>query len=222
MGFDDQLNSRQKKRLKPIFLGGDHSVAIGTVAGAAAVGPLGLIWVDAHGDFNTPATSETCNVHGMALAILLGKGPVELVDVGRKGPKLKPGQVVLIGLRDLDHQEKEQLKESGCSVFTMRDIDELGMHAVLKKTLKILAHCKQLHLSLDLDSIDPNEAPGVGTPVVGGLTYREAQLIMETVHDTDRLLSFDIMETNPILDNSNRTAQIAVSLTASLFGKSIY
>jgi arginase len=104
----------------------------------------------------------------------------------------------------------------------MRDIDELGMHAVLKKTLKILAHCKDLHLSLDLDSIDPNEAPGVGTPVVGGLTYREAQLIMETVHDTDRLLSFDIMETNPILDISNRTAQIAVSLTASLFGKSIY
>ena len=206
----------------PIFLGGDHSASIGSIGGVTEGGECGVIWVDAHGDFNTPTTSETRNVHGMALAILLGKGPAELVDVGRKGPKLKPGQVVLIGVRDLDHQEREQLKESGCTVFTMRDIDELGMHAVLKKTLKILADCRQIHLSLDMDSLDPNEAPGVGTPVVGGLSYREAQLVMETVHDTDRLLSFDIMETNPILDNSNKTAQIAVSLTASLFGKSIF
>ena len=159
----------------------------------------------------------------MALAILLGKGPVELVDVGRKGPKLKPGQVVLIGLRDLDHEEKAQLKESGCSVFTMRDIDELGMHAVLKKTLKILAHCKQLHMSLDMDSIDPNEAPGVGTPVLGGLTYREAQLMMETVHGY-RQPAVTRYHGEQTLYSTTATgrAQIAVRLTASLFGKSIY
>lgn len=205
----------------PIFLGGDHSASIGSIGGITDHRECGVIWVDAHGDCNTPATSQTCNVHGMALAILLGKGPKQLVDVGRKGPKLNPRHVVLIGVRDLDHQEKENLKEFGCTVFTMRDVDELGMHAVLKKTLKILTKCTYIHLSLDMDSIDPIEAPGVGTPVAGGLSYREAQLLMETVHDTGRLLSLDIMETNPILDNSNRTAQVAVSLTASLFGKSI-
>ena len=205
----------------PIFLGGDHSASIGSIGGITDDCECGVIWVDAHGDCNTPATSQTRNVHGMALAILLGKGPKQLVDVGRKGPKLNPRHVVLIGVRDLDHQEKENLKESGCTVFTMRDVDELGMHAVLRKTLKILTECTYIHLSLDMDSIDPIEAPGVGTPVAGGLSYREAQLLMETVHDTDRLLSLDIMETNPILDNSNRTAQVAVSLTASLFGKSI-
>jgi len=205
----------------PIFLGGDHSASIGSIGGITDDRECGVIWVDAHGDCNTPATSQTCNVHGMALAILLGKGPKQLVDVGRKGPKLNPRHVVLIGVRDLDHQEKKNLKESGCTVFTMRDVDELGMHAVLKKTLKILKECAYVHLSLDMDSIDPIEAPGVGTPVAGGLSYREAQLLMETLHDTDRLLSLDIMETNPILDNSNRTAQVAVSLTASLFGKSI-
>jgi len=205
----------------PIFLGGDHSGSIGSIGGVSDSEACGLIWVDAHGDFNTPATSETCNVHGMALAVLLGKGPDELVDVGRSGPKLNPSHVVLIGVRDLDLLEKLGLKESGCSVFTMRDVDELGMHTVLKKTLKILGDCQHIHLSLDMDSIDPNEAPGVGTPVAGGLNYREAQLLMETVHDTGRLRALDIMETNPILDNRNRTAQVAVSLTASLFGKSI-
>ena len=205
----------------PIFLGGDHSASIGSIGGVTDSGECGVIWVDAHGDFNTPETSGSCNVHGMTLAILLGKGPQRLVNLGRKGAKIKPGQVVLIGVRDLDLGERESLRESGCTVFTMRDIDETGMHAVLKKTLKILAGCQRIHLSLDMDSLDPNEAPGVGTPVTGGLTYREAQLLMETVHDTGRLLSLDIMETNPILDNSNRTAQIAVSLAASLFGKSI-
>ena len=157
----------------------------------------------------------------MALAILLGHGPKQLVNLGRKGSKLNPRHVVLIGVRDLDQEEKDNIRKSGCSVFTMRDIDELGMHVVLKKTLAILAACKQIHLSLDMDSIDPIEAPGVGTPVAGGLSYREAQLLMETLHDTRRLMSLDIMETNPILDTSNRTAQVAVSLIGSLFGKSI-
>ena len=205
----------------PIFLGGDHSASIGSIGGVTHDGDCGLIWIDAHGDFNTPETSETGNIHGMALAILSGKGPKELVDVGRKGAKLKPEQVVLIGPRQLDETEKENLRASGSTIFTMRDIDEWGMSRVIARGLEKLGECRHIHVSLDMDSIDPNEAPGVGTPVAGGLSYREAQLLMETISDTGRLLSLDIMETNPILDISNRTAQVAVSLVASLFGKSI-
>lgn len=205
----------------PIFLGGDHSASIGSIGGVTHDCDCGLIWIDAHGDFNTPETSETGNIHGMALAILYGKGPQELVDVGRPGAKLKPEQVVLIGPRQLDETEKENLRASGCTIFTMRDIDERGMSSVIAQALEKLSDCQHIHVSLDMDSIDPNEAPGVGTPVAGGLSYREAQLLMETISDTRRLLSLDIMETNPILDVSNRTAQIAVSLAASLFGKSI-
>ena len=155
----------------------------------------------------------------MALSILLGKGPRELVNVGRKGPKVSPENVVLIGVRDLDCEEKVLLKNSGCTVFTMRDIDELGMHRVLRQALGVIGHLPSIHLSLDMDSIDPQEAPGVGTPSPGGLTYREAQLIMETIAETGRLSSVDVMEINPILDQCNRTAQTAVSLLASLFGK---
>jgi arginase len=210
-----------KEEVIPVFLGGDHSAAIGSIGGVTHERECGIIWIDAHGDYNTPETSQSCNVHGMALSILLGRGPQELVDVGRKGAKIKPENVVLIGVRDLDPIEKRTLRESGCTIFTMRDIDELGMHMVLKQALAQLTRFERIHLSLDMDSLDPNEAPGVGTPVPGGLSYREAQLLMETICDSGRLLSLDIMETNPILDISNKTAQIAVSLTASLFGKSI-
>jgi arginase len=210
-----------KEEVIPVFLGGDHSAAIGSIGGVTHERECGIIWIDAHGDYNTPETSQSCNVHGMALSILLGRGPQELVDVGRKGAKIKPENVVLIGIRDLDRIEKRTLRESGCTIFTMRDIDELGMHMVLKQALAQLTRFERIHLSLDMDSLDPNEAPGVGTPVPGGLSYREAQLLMETICDSGRLLSLDIMETNPILDISNKTAQIAVSLTASLFGKSI-
>jgi arginase len=192
----------------PIFLGGDHSASVGTVAGVTHSGPVGLIWVDAHGDFNTPETSATSNVHGMSLAVLLGKGPSELVNVGRPGPKVSPEQAVIIGVRDLDPEEKVMLRNSGCTIFTMRDIDEIGMHSVLLKTLEKLGALPRIH-------------PGVGTPSHGGLTYREAQLLMETIADTGKLSSVDIMEINPILDIGNRSAQMAVSLMASLFGKSI-
>lgn len=205
----------------PIFLGGDHSASIGSIGGVTHDGACGLIWVDAHGDFNTPDTSDTDNVHGMVLSILLGSGPKELVDVGRKGAKLEAGDVVLIGVRDLDHQEKLLLKNSGCTIYTMRDIDELGMHRILKQSLDKIAHRSTIHLSLDMDSIDPQEAPGVGTPCAGGLTYREAQLIMETIADSGKLQSVDVMEVNPILDTCNHTAQVAVSMVASLFGKTI-
>lgn len=205
----------------PIFLGGDHSGSIGTIGGVTHNNPTGVIWIDAHGDFNTPSTSASCNVHGMSLAILQGEGPAELVNVGRIGPKLQPEDVVLIGARDLDREEKKMLKESGVTVFTMRDIDEHGMHAVLLKTLAKLEHLENIHLSLDMDSMDPVSAPGVGTPSRGGITYREGELIMETLADCGKISSMDIMEINPILDVSNQTAQMAVALTASLFGKSI-
>ena len=205
----------------PIFLGGDHSAAIGSIGGITHDGPCGLIWVDAHGDFNTPETSDTGNIHGMSLAILLGNGPRELVNVGRKGPKVLPEDVILIGVRDLDMKEKIRLKTSGCLVYTMRDIDERGMHGVLREALGRINHLAKIHLSLDMDAMDPGEAPGVGTPSPGGLTYREAQLIMETIADSGKLQSVDVMEINPILDHCNRTAQVAVSLLASLFGKTI-
>lgn len=205
----------------PIFLGGDHSVAIGTVGGVTAAGPCGLIWIDAHGDFNTPQSSPSGNVHGMPLATLLGDGAPELVNVGRVGAKLVAQDVVVIGLRDLDPAEKERLKQSGMLLFTMRDIDEQGMGQVAKIALEHLGHCGRLHVSLDVDALDPNEAPGVGTPVPGGLSYREAQLLMEIIADSRRLASLDIVEINPILDQSNRTAEVAVELAASLLGKSI-
>jgi arginase len=217
-----QLGRRAiKEDTIPIFLGGDHSASIGSIGGVTHQHDCGLIWIDAHGDFNTPDTSITGNIHGMTLAILCGHGPQELVDVGRPNAKLNPEQVVLIGPRELDEIEKNNLRASGCTIYTMRDIDEWGMSRIIAKGLEKLSRCEHIHVSLDMDSIDPNEAPGVGTPVPGGLTCREAQLLMEIISDTGRLHSLDIMETNPILDIANRTAQTAVSLTASLFGKSI-
>jgi arginase len=205
----------------PIFLGGDHSASIGTVGGVTHDAEVGLIWIDAHGDFNTPETSTSQNVHGMALAVLLGLGPQELVDLGRPGPKVKPENSVLLGIRDLDEKEKILLKNSGCTVFTMREVDEIGIRAVLSRTLKQFSHLDRIHISLDLDVMDPLDAPGVGTPSQGGLTYREGQLIMEILADTKKLHSVDIMEINPILDIQNRTAQMAVNLISSLFGKKI-
>jgi len=205
----------------PIFLGGDHSAAIGTVGGVTHNTEVGLIWIDAHGDFNTPETSDSQNVHGMALAALLGLGPRELVDLGRPGPKVKAENVVLLGIRDLDDEEKILIRDSGCTVFTMREVDEIGIRAVLSQALDKFSHLDNIHISLDLDVMDPLDAPGVGTPSQGGLTYREGQLIMEILADTRKLHSVDIMEINPILDIQNRTAQMAVNLISSLFGKKI-
>jgi arginase len=205
----------------PIFLGGDHSASIGTIGGVSHNTEIGVIWIDAHGDFNTPETSASQNIHGMPLAVLLGLGSEELVNVGRPGPKLKPENVALIGIRDLDTKEKDMIKESGCRVFTMRDIDEIGIRKVMTETLNGFSHLDKIHISLDLDVMDPLDAPGVGTPSQGGLTYREGQLIMEILADTKKLHSVDIMEINPILDIQNRTAQMAVNLVASLFGKKI-
>jgi arginase len=205
----------------PVFMGGDHSLAVGSIGGVSHYEPVGLIWIDAHGDFNTPETTPSGNIHGMCLAALLGEGFWELAQVGRRGPKLQASDVVMIGIRELDPQEKERLRQSGIAVFTMRDIDERGMARVAREALNKLSHLKRLHVSLDLDGLDPMEVPGVGTTSPGGLTYREAQLLMEIIGDTRQLCSMDIVEINPILDNKNRTAEIAVELAASLFGKKI-
>ena len=205
----------------PLFLGGDHSVSIGTIGGVTHGRPTGVLWIDAHGDFNTPETSITGNVHGMPLAILLGRGEPTLVDVGRPGPKLRPADVAVLGLRQLDPRERELLKSSGTNLFTMRDIDELGASNVLRQALASLGHVPHLHVSLDMDAVDPAEAPGVGTAVRGGLTYREAQLLMEIIADTGKLASMDVVEVNPVLDCDNRTARIAVELVSSAFGKAI-
>ncbi|MCX5839709.1 MAG: arginase [Deltaproteobacteria bacterium] len=206
---------------KPIFLGGDHSMSIGTIGGITHETPCGVVWIDAHGDFNTPDTSTTYNIHGMALAVLTGQGIPELVNVGRPGPKLNARDIVIIGVRSLDEKERIRLKQSGIAVFTLRDIDEYGISHITRQALETLAQHERIHVSLDMDCLDPLEAPGVGTPVSGGLTIREAHLVMEIIADTRRLASMDIVEINPILDEQNRTAKIAVDLIVSAFGKSI-
>lgn len=206
----------------PLFVGGDHSIAVGTVAAVTRHDdPMGLIWIDAHGDINTPDTSPSGNIHGMPLAILMGDGHEALVNVGRPGPKIQPENVVMIGLRDLDPVEKKRLKNSGITVFTMRDIDEQGISSVANKAVMKFAHLKRIHLTVDMDALDPLEAPGVGTPVPGGITYREAHLLMEILADSKKLTSMDLVEINPILDVANKTAGLAVELTLSALGKSI-
>ncbi|MFN8457604.1 MAG: arginase [Anaerolineae bacterium] len=205
----------------PLFLGGDHSIAVGTVGGVTHDSPAGLIWIDAHGDFNTPHSSPSGNLHGMPLAALLGLGAPELVNLGRPGPKLTAADVVLIGVRDLDVGERNLLRESRIKVYTMREIDERGLAAIANEALARLSHLPRIHVSLDMDSLDPNEAPGVGTPVAGGLTYREAHLLMEIIADCACVDSIDVVEINPILDERNRTAKIALELIASLLGQSI-
>jgi arginase len=205
-----------------IFLGGDHSISSGTVSAMDAHGgDVGVIWVDAHGDFNTPAITPSGNVHGMALASLLGQGPPELTDIGRAGAKLRPAEAVILGARDLDPKERVALRESGVLVISMREIDEMGMAAAARQALDRLSGRSKVHISLDMDSLDPNEAPGVGTPVPGGLTYREAHLLMEILSDSGKVGSLDIVEVNPILDDRNRTARLGVELAASLFGQRI-
>jgi len=202
-----------------ICLGGDHSIALGTVA-AALERPqkVGVLWIDAHGDFNTPQSTPSGNVHGMVVAALMGHCPPALT-VGNV--RLRPDQIVYIGIRDLDNDEKLALRDAGVKVFTMRDIDQNGMATVVSAALNVLGNVDVLHVSLDMDALDPRHAPGVGTPVPGGLTYREAHLLLEILADDGRVRTMDIVEVNPILDSNNRTARIAVELAASLFGQRI-
>ncbi len=205
-----------------LFLGGDHSLSIGTVSAITAQqDSVGVLWVDAHGDFNTPDITPSGNVHGMSLAAIMGLGAPELTNIGHVGAKILPSQAVILGARDIDPLEKKALKELGVRVITMRDIDEHGIAVATRAAMEHLHACKRIHVSLDMDSLDPSEAPGVGTPVPGGLSFREAHLLMEILHDSQKVTSLDIVEINPILDERNRTAKLAVELTASLFGKTI-
>ncbi len=208
----------------PIVLGGDHSVAIGTVGGLVRARPdLGVIWLDAHGDFNTPETTPSGSVHGMPLAAIVGRGHVKLVQCCGIAPKVCEERTVLVGVRDLDPGEKEALRHAGVRVFTMKDVDEMGIAAVMRKAIEIASDGGRegVHVTMDLDVVDPGYAPGVGTPVPGGLTYREAHLAMEIIAESRRMVSLELTEVNPILDQGNRTAVLAVGLVASALGKTI-
>lgn len=208
----------------PVFLGGDHSISIGTVSGVAsspAAGRTGAIWVDAHADFNTPETSPSGNVHGMPLAALTGQGHPDLTAIGGPEPSLRPEDVVMIGLRSVDQVERRALVEVGVKVFTMSDIDAYGMHEVVRRASDELSHLERVHLSFDLDVMDPDVAPGVGTPVRGGLTFREAHLLAEQLHAAGIVTSLDLVEVNPVLDVKNQTAELAVGLLESFMGRRI-
>ena len=211
----------------PLVLGGDHSVAAGSVAATADFvrregKPLGLIWVDAHGDMNTPASSASGNVHGMPLAALLGQEPVELARIGGFTPKVLPEHTVLIGIRNLDEREKEIVRASRVHVFTMKDIDRSGIASVVEQALTVAGRdTAGIHVSFDLDVCDPAIAPGVGTPVKGGLDYREAHMVMEMMADSGLLRALDLVEVNPILDDRNTTAVLATELALSALGQKI-
>jgi arginase len=211
----------------PVVLGGDHSLAAGSVAASAAFirrtssRPLGLIWVDAHGDMNTPETTTSGNVHGMPLAALLGNEPAELATIGSR-PSVLPAHTVLLGIRNLDEKEKTRIRESGVHVFTMKDIDRDGIAKVAERAIALAADgTGGVHVSFDMDVCDPAIAPGVGTPVKGGLDYREAHMVMELVADSRRLVALDLVEVNPTLDIRNTTAELATELALSALGKGI-
>jgi arginase len=211
----------------PLVLGGDHSLAAGSVAASAAHAqrsgaPIGLIWLDAHGDMNTPTTSSSGNVHGMPLAALLGPEPAELSSIGGFSPKVTPDQTVLIGVRNLDEREKLLVRESGVHVFTMKDIDRAGIAAVAEQAILLAGRgTAGIHVSLDLDVCDPSVAPGVGTPVKGGLDYREAHMVMEMLADSGLVAALDVVEVNPTLDVQNNTAVLGAELVSSALGMKI-
>jgi arginase len=206
----------------PIFLGGDHSIAIGTISGVARdFERTGVIWLDAHADFNTAETSPSGNIHGMPLSVLTGLGHPDLVSIGGEGASVRTEDVVIVGLRSVDLEERRLLREAGVRVYTMREIDAYGIASVVRRALKGLSHLDRVHLSFDLDVVDPDVAPGVGTPVRGGLSYREAHLVMELINEAEIVTSLDVVEVNPILDDRNETARLAVELVASLMGRRI-
>jgi arginase len=211
----------------PLVLGGDHSLAAGSVAASAdyvqqvTSYPLGLIWVDAHGDMNTPQTTSTGNVHGMPLAALLGQEPAELASIG-VSPSVSPVHTVLLGIRNLDEKEKDKIRASGVHVFTMKDIDREGIATIAERAIGLASTgTGGIHVSFDLDACDPMHAPGVGTPVRGGLDYREAHMVMELVADSQRLVALDLVEVNPTLDIRNTTAELGTELALSALGKRI-
>jgi arginase len=211
----------------PLVLGGDHSVAAGTVSGVSQFfhqrnESIGLIWLDAHADMNTPESSPSGNVHGMPLACIVGLGPLELTSLFGYKPKVAPRNTAIVGLRDVDQTERPNVRKSGVHAFTMRDIDERGLRSVMEEAVRLACEgTAGFHLSLDMDFVDPRDAPGVGTPVRGGVTYREAHLAMEMICDSGHMLSLEVVEVNPVIDEVNRTADLAVELLMSALGKRI-
>jgi arginase len=207
----------------PLIFGGDHSIAIGTLAGVSAhYENLGVIWYDAHGDLNTGDTSPSGNIHGMPLAVSLGIGHEDLTSIGGSTPKIKPENIVIIGARSLDEGERELIKEKGIKVYTMHEIDRMSMAKVMEDAIGYLKdRTDGVHLSLDLDGLDPSDAPGVGTPVLGGISYRESHLAMEMLEEAKIITSAEFVEVNPILDEKNKTATVAVALMGSLFGEKL-
>jgi arginase len=211
----------------PLVLGGDHSIAIGTAAGVSRFfrksnRKIGMLWLDAHADMNTPESSPSGNVHGMPLACCVGVGPGELARLFGFSPKVNPANVALVGIRDVDRLEAQTVRATGVRVFTMREIDERGMPAVIDEAIGIATQgTAGFHLSFDMDFVDPQYAPGVGTPVRGGATYREAHLAMEVICDSGKMVSMEVVEVNPVIDEVNRTADLAVELILSAMGKKI-
>lgn len=225
--LSSEVYNALKSGRKPIVLGGDHSIAMGTISGVSRYvkderSNLGLIWVDAHADMNTPESTHTGNIHGMPLSTLLGQGFPDLVSIDEFSPKVRPHNVALIGIRTLDSEEKELCRKSGVRYFTMREIDERGMAAVMKEAIAVATNGTMgFHVSFDLDGIDPIYAPGVSTPVTGGVSYREAHLMLEMMADTKKLMSMEFVELNPMRDIEHKTAGLVVDLVQSALGKSI-
>jgi len=225
--LSDEVYRALKAGRKPIVLGGDHSIGMGTISGVSRFAreersSLGLIWVDAHADMNTPESTHTGNIHGMPLSVVLGQGHPELVGIGGFSPKVKPHNVALIGIRTLDSEEKDLCRRSGVRYFTMREIDERGMAVVMKEAIAVATNGTMgFHVSFDLDGIDPIYAPGVSTSVTGGISYREAHLILEMMADTKKLMSMEFVELNPMRDLEHKTAGLVVDLVQSALGKSI-
>jgi arginase len=226
-GLAELVQKTLEEGFLPVVLGGDHSIAVGVVSGVSGAyrtrqKRVGYVWLDAHGDMNTPESSPSGNVHGMPLASVMGYGAPELVELLGFKPKVEPRNVALVGVRDLDAKEKRLVKESGAHVFTMRDIDERGMREVMSEALRVASdETDGIAVSLDMDFVDPTDAPGVGTPVRGGVTYREAHLAMEMICDSKAMVSLEIVEINPVIDEHNTTALLGVELVLSSLGKKI-
>ena len=213
-----------KKGNFPLTLGGDHSIAVGSISGISQhYENLGVIWYDAHGDLNVPEESPSGNVHGMPLRILAGDGPDELVNINDFTPKVKPENIVLIGMRDLDEGERKYIKDKNIKTFTLADIDRFGIQEVIERSLEYLKsrNIDGLHFSLDVDALDPAETPGTGTRVMGGLSYRESHFALELLNESKLVTSMDIVEVNPLIDNSNHTAEQAVALLGTFFGETL-
>ncbi|PTI41278.1 arginase [Staphylococcus succinus] len=221
--LSEAVSQSIEKNHFPLTLGGDHSIAIGSISGVSKhYDNLGVIWYDAHGDLNIPEESPSGNIHGMPLRVLAGDGDEQLVNISNYTPKVKPEHIVLIGMRDLDEGERRYIKDNNIKTYTMADVDRYGIQQIIEETIEYLEHKTDgIHLSLDVDGLDPVETPGTGTRVLGGLTYRESHFALELLHNSNLITSMDVVEVNPLIDQNNHTAEQAVSLLGSFFGETL-